>query len=59
MGHNHYLRENKTTILAFKNVHSPGEIENISQCDNLFESREHRVQWEKPMERFRIEGREP
>lgn len=43
MGHKHYLKENKTTVLAFKNLHSPGEVENISVIISLkAEKREYR-----------------
>lgn len=35
MGHKLHLKENKTTVLAFKNLHSPGEIENISVIISL------------------------
>ena len=48
MGHICYLKQNKTTIPAFKNSHSTGEVEIISQCDHLFKSRQLREPQEQP-----------
>ena len=48
MAHICYLKQNKTTIPAFKNSHSTEEIEIISQCDHLFKSRQLREPWEQP-----------
>lgn len=58
MGHICYLKENKTTILGFKNSHSTGEVENVRQCANLFESESSEDHGNSPRQRFRIEGGE-
>lgn len=48
MGHTCYLKQNKTTIPAFKNSHSTREVEIISQCDYLFKNNQLRESWEYP-----------
>lgn len=59
MEHKPFLRENETTVFAFKTLHSPGEIQSIGWYDNLCERREHRVPWEYPKGRFRVDRRDP